>query len=206
MTNRLEIRTSVRRRLEDSGVNPLWDDAALNEFIGDSVRRYGVRFPAERTVTVVAGASVTSLPVTPPIDSMQIARVTDPNGDIVPRQMGERPLGGERLRPSAQEWRWWGQTLLLARPAALGDWKIDYLGGRIAPSDDVAEVDVTPGDEEIVILMAVGTALRRRAVENGKRGDARAAMDMEHAADVYESLARTMIAGRKRRVRAGWFA
>ncbi len=205
MTTRLELRTGVRRRLEDSGVNPLWDDAALNDFIGDSIRRYGVRFPAERTVTVVAGASVTSLPVTPPIDSMQIARVTDPNGDVVPRQMSERPLGGERLRPSAQAWRWWNQTLLLARPAALGNWRIDYLGGRIAPSDDVADVDIAPGDEEIVVLMTVGTALRRRAVEDGKRGNARAAMDLEHAADVFESLARTMISGRKRRVRAAWF-
>jgi len=205
MTTRLELRTGVRRRLEDSGVNPLWDDAALNDFIGDSIRRYGVRFPAERTVTVVAGASVTSLPVTPPIDSMQIARVTDPNGDVVPRQMSERPLGGERLRPSAQAWRWWNQTLLLARPAALGNWRIDYLGGRIAPSDDVADVDIAPGDEEIVVLMTVGTALRRRAVEDGKRGNARAAMDLEHAADVFESLARTLISGRKRRVRAAWF-
>lgn len=205
MTTRLELRTGTRRRLEDSGVNPLWDDPALNDFIGDSIRRYGVRFPAERTVTVVAGASVTSLPVTPPIDSMQIARVTDPNGDVVPRQMSERPLGGERLRPSAQAWRWWNQTLLLARPAALGNWRIDYLGGRIAPSDDVADVDIAPGDEEIVVLMTVGTALRRRAVEDGKRGNARAAMDLEHAADVFESLARTLISGRKRRVRAAWF-
>ena len=195
----------VRRRLEDSGVNPLWDDASLNDFIGDSVRRYGVRFPAERTVTVVAGASVTSLPVTPPIDSMQIARVIDPNGDVVPRQMSERPLGGERLRPSAQAWRWWNQALLLARPAALGNWQIDYLGGRIAPSDDIAVIDITPGDEEIVVLMTVAAALRRRAVEDGKHGAARAAMDLEHAADVFESLARTLISGRKRRVRAGWF-
>lgn len=206
MTTRLDLRTSVRRRLEDTGVNPLWDDAALNDFIADSVRCYGARFPAERTVTVLAGSNAVSLPVVPAIDSIQIARVTDPNGEVVPRQVVERPFGGERLMPSAQAWRWWGQTLFLSRPAALGTWSIDYLGGRTAPSDDVSAVDLIDGDGEIVVLMTVATALRRRAVEDGKRGAARSAMDMEHAADVFDSLARTLIMSRKRRVKAGWLA
>ena len=205
MTTRLDLRTGARRRLEDAGVNPLWDDASLNDFIADSIRRYGVRFPAERTVTVVAGTSATSLPVIPAIDSIQIVRVTDPHGTVVPRQMREGRDFGPGGAPGAQEWRWWNQTLLLARPAALGDWTIDYLGGRTAPVDDVAAVDLIGGDEEIVVLMTVSTALRRRAVENGKRGDARAAMEMEHAAEDFDGLARNLIAGRKRRVRGSWF-
>lgn len=205
MTNRSEIRTSVRRRLEDTGVNPLWDDASLNEFIGDSIRRYGVRFPAERSVTVVAGTSATSLPVSPAIDSLQIVLVIDPNGCVVPRQQRAKRDTGQGGLPTAQTWRWWNQTLLLAQPAALGDWRIDYLGGRLVPVDDIVAIDVNDGDEEIVTLMTVGTSLRRRAIESGKRGDARSAMEMEQAADVFDSLARQRIAGRVRRIRGGWF-
>jgi hypothetical protein len=206
VTNRSDIRISVRRRLEDTGVNPLWDDAALNDFIGDSIRRYGVRFPAERSVIVVAGSPATSLPVTPAIDAIQIVLVIDPAGDVVPRQIRTQRDNGQGGLPTAQAWRWWNQTLLLAQPAALGDWRIDYLGGRLVPPDDVAAIDVNDGDEEIVIVMTAGTALRRRAIENGKRGDARAAMEMEQAAAAFDSLARQRIAGRVRRIRGGWFS
>lgn len=204
MTTRLEMRTNVRRRLEDTGVNPFWDDATINEYIGDSIRRYGARFPAERTVTVTAAAPTISLPVVPAIDSIQIVRVIDPNGEIVPRQVSERPLGGERLVPVAQAWRFWGQTLLLTRPAIAGNWRIDYLGAREAPADDLSPLDIIDGDEEIVALLTVGTVLRRRAVEIGKRALAREAMDLEHLADGFDGLARRQIASRKRHVKAGW--
>jgi hypothetical protein len=204
MTTRLEMRTTVRRELEDTGVTPFWDDATIDEYIGDSIRRYGARFPAERTVTVTAGTPTISLPVVPAIDSIQIARVIDPNGEIVPRQVSERPLGGERLVPIAQAWRFWGQTLLLTRPAITGDWRIDYLGGRIPPADDVSPLDVIEGDEPIIASLTAGTALRRRAVEVGKRALAREAMDLEHLADSFDAQARHLIASRKRTVKAGW--
>jgi hypothetical protein len=206
MTTRLEMRTRARAMLTDNNLGPLWDDATLNEYIAESVRRYGTRFPAVRTVTVAAVAPAVSLPVAPAIDSIQIARVTDPNGNVVPRQIGERPLGGERLTPAAQAWRWWGQSLLLTRPATVGTWTIDYLGGRPAPTDDVAPLDIIEGDEEIIANLTVGTALRRRAVEIGKRALAREAMDLEQLADIFDALAREQIASRKRRVKAGWLA
>jgi hypothetical protein len=44
MNTRLQLRTTVRERLEDMTRTPLWSDAALNEDLG-AIRAHGARFP-----------------------------------------------------------------------------------------------------------------------------------------------------------------
>ena len=67
MTTRLELRTALRLRLEDSGVAPLWDDATLNEILAAAIRAYGVAVPRQVTtgVTVPAGATKVATGVIP---------------------------------------------------------------------------------------------------------------------------------------------
>src|SRR5262245_48966635 len=132
MTTRLELRTAVRRRLEDTGGSPLWDDAALNDFLAEAMRRYGMRFPKEMSTTVNVVAGATSAAVTPALAAGQVVRVFDGVGELVPRQQALEPDGAALAGlVTAQAWRWWGATLVLAQPTATtGTWQIDYRGGR----------------------------------------------------------------------------
>lgn len=201
MTTRLELRTTVRRRLEDTGVTPLWDDETLNDFLTDAVRRYGVRVPAERTVTVVVPDGATSVAVAPSLQAAQVVRVLDPDGEAIARQSAAISDG----QPvSGQAWRWWNGALLLASAAVGGSWSVEYLGGRSLPSDDATAVEIVPGDEEIVTLMASATALRRRAIEDGKRGLSRGSDAIAAAADALDRDADQRLAVRQRRVRGGF--
>jgi hypothetical protein len=200
MTTRLELRSAVRRRLEDTAVTPLWDDATLNELIADAVRRYGSRFPAERSVTVVVAPGATNIPVVPAVQTEQVVRVFDPVPELVPR-ITELLSDGKSV--SGQAWRWWNGGLLLAIGASGGTWQIDYLGARTPPADDIAAVDVIAGDEEILVLMASAAALRRRAIEDGKRGSSRSSNPLATLADTLDRDAEQRMRSRRRRIHGG---
>ncbi len=55
MTTRMELRTMVRRRLADTSVDPVWDDALLNDAIAAGMRRYSARVPRQATACVSVG-------------------------------------------------------------------------------------------------------------------------------------------------------
>ncbi|MGH2558113.1 MAG: hypothetical protein ACRDJH_03540 [Thermomicrobiales bacterium] len=203
MTTRLDLRTTLRRRLEDTGITPLWDDAALNDALADAVRHYGTRFPKEATTTVMVPAGSTSIPVTPPIPTERVLRLFDDEGAYVPRQTAFAPETGV----FAQSWRWWNSSLNLTQaPATTGNWTVEHLTGRSLPADDVTAVDLIPGDEEMVTLLATVTALRRRTVEDAKRGSDRSAASVAAIADRAERAASWLIAARRRRAHGGWLA
>jgi len=201
MTTRLELRTAVRRRLEDTGATPLWDDGTLNDFLAEAVRRYGTRVPAERTATVAVSGGATSVPVTPALQATQVIRVLDPDGDMVPRLARTMSDG---IGAPGQAWRWWGGTLRLAATPVAGNWTVEYLDGRSLPADDVTAVEIVSGDEEIVILMAAAMVLRRRAVEDAKRGLSRGSDAVAVAADRFDAEAERRLAARLRRARGGY--
>jgi hypothetical protein len=171
MTTRLELRTALRLRLEDTGVTPLWDDAALNDALAAAIRAYGVAVPRQTTtgVTVPVGASKVTTGVA--LDPDRITRVTDAAGIWVPPWPPWEDRPGQRT--PGQAWRWWNGDLILAEPAAAsgaGIWTVEHLTGRTPPATDGEAVDVLPGDEEIVLRFAQAAALARRAVEDAKRG------------------------------------
>jgi hypothetical protein len=210
MTTRLELRTAVRRRLEDTGGSPLWDDAALNDFLAEAMRRYGARIPKELSTTVNVSAGAMSVLVTPALAASQVVRVFDGEGRLVPRQRAIESEGTALTGlVAAQAWRWWGSTLVLALTAgAAGTWQIDYLGERSLPGDDATAVDVVAGDEDIVVLLASATALRRRAIEDGKRGRGRggATASIADSAEVFQNEAERLLLTHRRRARGGWTA
>ncbi len=84
MTIRLELRTALRLRLEDSGATPLWDDATLNESIAAAIRAYGVAAPRQVTTGVTVPAGATRVVTGTTLDAERIARVTDAAGIWVP--------------------------------------------------------------------------------------------------------------------------
>ena len=195
MTTRAELRTALRGRLEDAGASPLWDDAALNEAIGEGVRAYGARVPRQATASVAVAEGATSAPVAG-VDPDRVVRVRDGTGAAVPRWSESDDGTGP-----GQAWRWWDGALQLARPAAAGTWQVEHLAGRTPPADDAAAVDLGPGDEEVVLALARAAALRRRATEEAKRGLPPAAAPLARAAA--DDAERLLAAGR-RRARGGW--
>ena len=208
MTTRLELRSALRRRLEDMDASPLWDDATLNECLTGAAHRYGTHVPREVTTTVEVAAGATSVPVAAPtIEERRIVRVLDDVGVHVPRGRdapGDVPPG-VGMAATGQAWRWWGGTLLLQRPAArTGSWRIEHLDSRDLPADDTTPADLLPGDEEIVVALAAATALRRRVVEDAKRGSAGSTIGK--AADAADRDAERLLAQRRRRIRGGWLA
>ena len=207
MTTRAELRTALRQRLEDAGAGPLWDDATLNDALAGALRAYGARFPKEAVVSVVVAAGATRVPVAAPVvDPARIVRVLDGAGAVVPRQAeapdGAIDPGTTPGRHRTQAWRWWDATLVLAQPATAGSWQIEHLTTRAVPTDDVGQLDLLPGDEELLLLLATATALRRRATEDAKRGIRSAGIAA--LAEAARAEVARLIGARRRRARGGW--
>lgn len=210
MTTRLDLRTSLRERLEDTGGAPLWSDAALNEWLGQAARQYGVRIPLQATATtlaVAAGVNMIALPAG--LAAEAVAAVRNAAGAIVPR-CDDRVAGSEPLQSQGapQGWSAWGGTLRLRRAAAgadeLGAWSIDYAGGREIVANDFAAQPVVAGDEPAIVALAAAMALERRAVECAKRGDTAGARAAQAVADAAHDDAARLLAARRRRVSAGF--
>src|SRR5215212_2027921 len=198
MTTRLQFRTTIREYLEDSSGTPLWSAAAI--------RAYGARFPLQVTTPtdpIAAGASSVVLPAG--LVATGIVAVRDARGRDVPRasqRQGPAPIDATGL---IQAWSVWAGSLRLQRPAAgdqVGIWAIDYLAGRELAGDDVSQQPIEAGDEPIVVALAAAQAMKRRLVEDAKRGAPLAGPAAAVAA--FRDEAERLIAARKRRVRAGF--
>ena len=210
MTTRAELRISLRERLEDTGAAPLWSDGALNEFLTQAMRVYGVAIPLQ-TTAVTAAVPVDAVAVALPagVDPDEIVAVRNPAGATVPR-FDDRVSGPVRLDSSgvAQAWYAWGTTLRFQRtitgPEEIGVWSVDYAGGRELAPSDVGAQPIVAGDEPLVVALAAAVAFDRRAAEFGKRGDAVAAKEMREIAAAVRAEAQAMISARRRRPRSGF--
>jgi hypothetical protein len=206
MATRLQLRTTIREHLEDASGSPLWSDAALNEFLAAAMRTYGTSFPRQATAAtdpIAAGATSVALPAG--LVATGIVAIRDARGRDVPhasQRQGPAPIDATGLM---QAWSVWAGTLRLQRPAGgdeVGSWTIDYLAGRELVADDVSQQPVDAGDEPIVVALAAAQAMKRRLIEDAKRGAPLAGTAAAVAA--LRDEAERLIAARKRRVRAGF--
>ena len=205
MTTRLQLRTTIRERLEDTTATPLWSDAALNDYLAAAMRAYGTHFPHRATAaTDPIPESATSAPLPIAVPETGIVAVRDARGrDLPPASAGAgpSPLDATSL---IQAWRVWSGTLRLQRPARgdeAGIWTIDYLAGRELVADDVTPQPIDSGDEPIVVALAAAQAMERRAVEDAKRGT-RVSLATPPATE-FRREADHLIAARKRHARGG---
>jgi hypothetical protein len=208
MATRLQLRTTIREYLEDASGTPLWSDAALNEFLAAAMRAYGASFPRQATAAtdpIAAGAAGVVLPGG--VVAAGIVAVRDARGRDVPRASTRTGPAPDDAPGLIQAWSVWAGTLRLQRPAGgdkAGVWTIDFLAGRELVADDVSQQPVEPGDEPIVVALAAAQAMKRRLVEDAKRG-APLAGPAEAVAQ-FSAEAERLIAARKRRVRASFVA
>jgi hypothetical protein len=205
MTTRLQLRTTIQEYLEDSSGAPLWSDAALNEFLVGAMRAYGTSFPRQTTVAtdpIAAGATSVTLPAG--VAAAGIVAVRDARGRDVPRASQRQGPAAIDAPGLVQAWSVWAGTLRLQRPAGgdeVGIWAIDVLAGRELAADDVSLQPIETGDEPIVVALAAAQAMKRRLVEDAKRGAPLAGPAAAVAA--FRDEAERLIS-RKRRVRAGF--
>jgi hypothetical protein len=201
MTTRIDLRLALRRTLEDTGVNPLWDVVLLNEMIWNSLVRFSVRIPLEAAASVSIAPTVTTIPVAPALIRDRVLRVIDARGEIVPEAVNFGPGGpGE-----ARAWRWWNVSLVLNRALGTAEtWTVEYRAVRPMPADDAAPIQIEPEDEPILVAMAAEAVLRRRAVEEMKRnGVARIPLVL---AEAMMAEADRLLKDRRRTVRSGVLA
>jgi hypothetical protein len=202
MTTRADLRDRLRRRLEDTSAgSPLWDDGLLNDTLAGAVGQFGARFPAERTAHAPSMPGETIIAVTPYLEGREVLRVLDPQGRQVSRMRWEP---AEPAWHHGQAWRWWDGSLVLHQPSPGGTWQVEYLARRALPDDDVSALDLRPGDEEPVVLLAASDALLRRAVELGKRGMDPSALALTRVAECHAREAERLMDARRRRAWGGW--
>ncbi len=202
MATRLQLRTSLRTRLEDTAGSPLWADADLNEALVQSIRSYGQRVPLQKTSTVAIVANTTAYAI--PTDAREdaVRALLNVDGDQLPRRQEARSGPGPANSTAEQAWSIWAnQILLTSKPATTESWSLQYLASRELVIDDVTEQPIEPGHEPIVIAYALMWAWDRRANEETKRGSkSDATRQREHAA----SEANRLIAAVRRRARGDW--
>jgi hypothetical protein len=162
----------LRRRLSDTGTNPLWEEEFLNDAITEAIRRYSTSVPRQAVAAFAVTAGDRELALPESVNAMRVVHLFDDHG--VPWRRWEQsiapPPAPHGYAESPAIWRAWGTTLILGSPAPrTGLWRIEHDANRAEPLDDTAPLDVSPGDEDLVLALAVAVALHRRAVAEGKR-------------------------------------
>lgn len=203
MVTRLELRNSLRIRLQDEGtLSPLWTDAQCNEFLAQALREYGRWEPAQAAASVVVAPGATSI-TAPVAVTGPVVRVRDGAGNDVPPMTDGVAGSAARMAYHEQAWRLWAGSIVLQRAvgdAEAGDWALDYLAQRVWPSGDSDPVPIEPGREPVVVALGAWQGARHREMEDYKRG---AKMPTRSYAQVIYDEAAALFKQGDRRLRSG---
>lgn len=177
MATLADVRTRLRRRLEDTSGTPLWSNAELDEALKAALEAYTARSPKEATATLSASGGETSL--TLPADVVEVVRVVSPAGDVVPRRTAPaRAVGGEELA-----WESFAGRLEFAAKLSAGNYQVWYYGERAWPAADTDPFPVDDPDVPYIVAWAAVWALELRLTAEWKRSalPARAGVTLEEA-------------------------
>ena len=163
-----EARERVRRRLEDAAATALWPDALLDDGLSAELDAYSQWLPAQRSATVIAAAGDTTLAL--PAEAVEVRRVLDPNGAVVPPSPAGVGLLAEGDGRAEQGWERWDAALRLRRPLAAGTYTLLYTAVRVMPSGDAEPFPVRDADVSLIVAGAAAYALETRAIQEWKRG------------------------------------
>ncbi len=207
MTTRLDLRMILRRRLSDTGVSPLWEEEFINDAITEAMRRYSTSVPRQAVAAIGVLQGDRELEMPESVNAMRVVHVFDDGG--VPWRRWEEiaapPAAPHGYATADATWRAWGTTVILGTPAPRsGLWRIEHYTNRDDPFDDVTELDISPGDDDVVLALAFSVALHRRAVAEGKRYNGRSGVHpLAAAARTAQADADRMLWQRFRKVRSG---
>ncbi len=164
-TTLASARSRLRTALEDSTGSPLWADGTLDEGLKRTLDDYSQSNPKQASTTFTATAGDTSADV--PSGALQILRITDPNGWIVPQQLGDpqRYVGDLEL-----SWLVFADTINFTRELIAGDYTVWYLTAHAFPADDASTFTIPDSDIPLLLAGGVVYALEVRGRQDWKRG------------------------------------
>jgi hypothetical protein len=198
---------ALRRHLSDTGTHPLWDETFLNDAIAEAIRRYSIPIPRQAiaAIPVVAGDRELEMPEN--VNAMRVVHVFDDHGLPWRRweQNAEPPPAPIGYPAGSSIWRAWGTVIILGTEAPrTGLWRIEHRANRVDPFDDVSDLDIQPGDEDVILSLAIATALHRRVIDEGKRSTGRSGVHpLAAAARTAQTDADQLLRHRLRHVRTG---
>ena len=127
-TTLASARTRLRTGLEDSTGSPLWADGTLDEGMKRALDEYSQWSPAQATATFTAVAGDTSATV--PAGALQIRRIIDPNGWVIPEQ-GAEP--GRYVGDLELGWLVFAGEIRFSRALIAGDYTVWYFTAHTFP-------------------------------------------------------------------------
>ena len=130
-TTLVSARTRLRTGLEDSTGSPLWADGTLDEGMKRALDEYSQWSPAQATATFTAVAGDTSATV--PTGALQIRRIIDPNGWVIPEQ-GAEP--GRYVGDLELGWLVFAGEIRFSRALIAGDYTVWYFTAHTFPGSD----------------------------------------------------------------------
>jgi hypothetical protein len=197
VTTRAALRTLIRQELNDAGGTQLWTDSLINEWIVEAIRLYGRSLPKETSTTVTTMASQASYAL--PAETDRVLRVECPQGVPWSPELGSRGACGS-YRVFA------GSLLLDPAPSTSGETiSVAYLARYAEPAADGDTLATPAADDDILLRLVVGRALRWITLDEAKRQrfERQRGASASEAAGLYERGALELIEQRKRRVRVG---
>jgi hypothetical protein len=191
------LRTAIRQELNDAGGTQLWTDSLIDEWIGEAIRQYGRSLPKEATaeLTTVASQAAYDLPA----DADRVLRVTYPEGVVWSPDLGSRGACGT-YRVFA------GQLTLEPAPSTSDESiAVEYLARYAEPAADGDTLATPAADDDILLRLVVGRALRWITLDEAKRQrfEQQRGASASGTAALYEQEAEELIRQRKRRLRSG---
>jgi hypothetical protein len=195
VTTRAALRSLIRQELNDAGGTQLWTDSLINEWIAEAIRLYGRSLPkqASANLTTVADQAAYALPA----DTDRVLRVEYPEGVPASPDLGSRGICGS-YRAFA------GNLELNPAPSVSGETiHLAYLARYAEPSVDGDTLATPAADDDILLRLVVGRALRWITLDEAKRQrfERQRGASAAEAASLYEREAQDLIHQRKRRVR-----
>ena len=113
------------------------------------------------------------------VNAMRVVHVFDDRG--VPwrrwEQISDPPPAPTGFAESPAIWRAWGTEIILGTPAPRnGLWRMEHYANRADPIDDVSELDISLGDEDLILALALAVRppppgrCRRQTLQRALRG------------------------------------
>ena len=158
-------RDRLRIALEDSSGTDLWADATLDEGLKRTLDDYSQWSPTQTTDTFTATAGDTTAAI--PTGLIRVERIIDPNGWVIPEQVGDplRYVGDLEL-----SWYMFADSFRFTRALIAGDYTIWYYTARTFPAADGTAMPVPDSDIPLLIAGGVVYALEYRMIQEHKRG------------------------------------
>lgn len=186
MSTRLDLRSLVRREVQDTGTPPFWSDAQVNDDLQAAFQAYSRYFPNATATAMTSGANQTAIALgatTIGVSAVVVDGVTVPQAPdqatlyepAFRNQVSETvvqpvtPYGAAATH--GQAWAVFGGAVNFRYALAAGRAVTIYAAlAHVLPADDVTAVTIPDGDSELPVLYACDRLVRSAHTDAVKRG------------------------------------